>query len=254
MIGITSVTFRNKTIEEIISFSKTNDLDGIEWGGDVHVPPNDLARAQDVGIKTRQAGLHVFSYGSYYYLGSGMDILPVLDTAKALGTDRVRIWAGKVSSSLIHQETRQKMVQEAKTIAAVAGSYDMELCFEYHRGTLTDCSVSAKQLMEEINCKNVFLYWQPNPEIPENEKAEEIAQLKDYVRTIHCFYWTGLHTRHPLVEGRIFWERYLAAFEAKDIPILLEFCLDDSFENATEDIKILKGLTKKPLDTKSTLP
>ena len=243
MIGITSVTFRKKTIGEIISFSKTNNLEGIEWGGDVHVPPTDLAKAQDVGNKTRQAGLRVFSYGSYFYLGSGMDILPVLDTAKALGTDRVRIWAGKVSSSLIDQESRQKMVQEAKTIAALAESYGMELCFEYHRGTLTDCCPSAKQLMEEINCKNVFLYWQPNPEITESEKAEEIALLKDYVRTIHCFYWTGLHTRHPLVEGRIFWERYLAAFGAKEIPILLEFCLDDSFEQATEDIRTLRQIT-----------
>ena len=242
MIGLTSVTFRDKTVDEILSFAKKSNIDGIEWGGDIHVPPGDIEQATLVGEKTRQAGLRVFSYGSYFFLGSAMDIQPILETAKALGTDRVRIWAGKTASSKLALEERKEYVQEAKRIAELASSYGIELCFEYHRNSLTDCLESAKNLIEEIDRKNVLLYWQPNPEIGESEKLKEIATLQDYVRTIHCFYWTGINTRHLIEEGWQYWQTYLEAFTNKDIPLILEFCLDDSFENAERDLKTLQQI------------
>jgi sugar phosphate isomerase/epimerase len=242
MIGITSVTFRNKTVNEIISFAKETGIDCIEWGGDIHVPPTDTNQATLVGEKTREAGLSVCSYGSYYFLGAGMDILPVLKTAKALGTDRVRIWAGKVASSHLTHSSRLGYVLEAKQIADLAEEFAIELCFEYHRGSLTDCSDSAKKLIQEIDKKNVFLYWQPNPEIGEAEKLKEIVMLKTYIKTLHCFYWTGIHTRHPLQEGKENWNKYLEAFDNRDLPLLLEFCLGDSFENAAEDLKTLREI------------
>jgi sugar phosphate isomerase/epimerase len=242
MIGITSVTFRNKTVDEILSFAKETRIDCIEWGGDIHVPPTDITLATLIGDKTRMAGLSVCSYGSYYYIGADMDILPVLETAKALGTNRVRIWAGKIASSHICKDSRQKYVLEAKRIADLAAKYNIELCFEYHRGSLTDCAVSAKKLIQEIDRNNVFLYWQPNPEIGEVEKLEEIATLLGYIKTIHCFYWTGIHTRHLLQEGRQNWDRYLLALANKDLPFLLEFCQEDSFENAAKDLKTLREI------------
>jgi sugar phosphate isomerase/epimerase len=242
MIGITSVTFRNKTVDEILSFAKETRIDCIEWGGDLHVPPTDTNLATLIGNKTRKAGLSVCSYGSYYYLGADMDILPVLETAKALRTNRVRIWAGKIASAHLTNTSRQKYVLEAKRIADLAAKYNIELCFEYHRGSLTDCADSAKKLMQEIEKKNVFLYWQPNPEIGEVEKLEELATLQAYIKTIHCFYWTGIHTRHPLQEGRQNWDRYLLALTNKDLPFLLEFCQEDSFENAAKDLKTLREI------------
>ena len=35
-------------------------MEGIEWGGDVHVPPGDEARARDVAALTREAGLEAY--------------------------------------------------------------------------------------------------------------------------------------------------------------------------------------------------
>lgn len=242
MIGFTSVTFRDKTVDEIISFAKKTKIDGIEWGGDIHVPPTDSKQAALVGEKTRKAGLSVLSYGSYYFLGADMDILPILETAKALGTKRIRIWAGKISSSDITPQAREAYIQEAKRIADEAFSFGVELCFEYHRNSLTDCLGSAKNLMQEIDRENVLLYWQPNPEIGEAEKLDEITALQEYVQTIHCFYWTGIHTRHLLEDGIQFWNIYLEAFDKKDIPLILEFCLDDSFENAEKDLKSLRKI------------
>lgn len=66
--GLVSVTFRDKTPEEIISAVKQCGLEGIEWGGDVHVLPGDVSRAREIRHLTEQAGLAVWAYGSYLRL------------------------------------------------------------------------------------------------------------------------------------------------------------------------------------------
>ena len=53
--GLVSVTFRDKTPEEIISTVKQCGLEGIEWGGDVHVLPGDVSRAREIRHLTEQA-------------------------------------------------------------------------------------------------------------------------------------------------------------------------------------------------------
>ena len=93
--GLTSVTFRQKSPEEIIALAKEAGLTGIEWGGDIHVPAGDTKTASEIGRKTREAGLAVLSYGSYYRGDEGEDFAPVLASAKALGAPVIRIWAGR---------------------------------------------------------------------------------------------------------------------------------------------------------------
>lgn len=44
MLGLTSISFRGKTCTEVIGLAKKAGLDGIEWGGDVHVPPENEER------------------------------------------------------------------------------------------------------------------------------------------------------------------------------------------------------------------
>ena len=47
-IGLTSVTFRNKNIQEIIEIASNLKLDAIELGSDVHVPINNDQNTSDV--------------------------------------------------------------------------------------------------------------------------------------------------------------------------------------------------------------
>jgi sugar phosphate isomerase/epimerase len=232
------------TSEQIISFCKQADVDCIEWGGDVHVPPYDLENAKRVGERTREAGLQVCSYGSYHVLGDG-DIGPVLRTAVALGTERIRIWAGKIPSAQIDPGKRAEMVLEARRISEDAAELGIQLCFEYHRNSLTDCRQSALRLLKEIDRSNVRLYWQPNPELPEQEKLEEIRLLGKYVRAIHCFHWTGKDTRHPMATGMELWRSYLEAFGPLSVPLLLEFCIGDSPEQGKEDLAVLRKLDRE---------
>ena len=64
--GICSVTFRDKSPEEVIALSVASGLKGIEWGADVHVPLGDLEHTLRVGELTRAAGLEVAGYCLLY--------------------------------------------------------------------------------------------------------------------------------------------------------------------------------------------
>ena len=67
-IGVTSVTFRNKTIEEIVEICKNEQVEYIEWGSDVHIKTqNDAQKARKL---CDEAGIKISSYGSYYSVGS----------------------------------------------------------------------------------------------------------------------------------------------------------------------------------------
>ena len=98
--GLVSITFRGLTPQQIINGAVDAGVEGIEWGGDVHVPHGELATAREVAERTRDAGLAVSSYGSYYRFNeSDVQFSHVLATAVALGAPVIRVWAGRQGSA-----------------------------------------------------------------------------------------------------------------------------------------------------------
>src|SRR5512137_1553394 len=108
--GLLSITFRKHSPADIIALVRQAQLTSIEWGGDVHVPHGDLARAGEVARQTTDAGLQVSAYGSYYRLGqsetAGLPFEKVLETAVALGAPTIRVWAGTVGSQQADAQQR----------------------------------------------------------------------------------------------------------------------------------------------------
>ncbi len=98
--GICSITFRQKSPEEIIALSLEAGLAGIEWGADVHVPPEDLENARRVGEMTRGAGLEVVAYGSYWFALDEQPepepFEPLIEAAEALGAPMIRLLGGSL--------------------------------------------------------------------------------------------------------------------------------------------------------------
>ena len=67
-IGVASVTFRNKTVPEVVQTAKKAGVDYIEWGADVHVKTaEDAQKAKELCDFN---GIKISSYGSYYRVGS----------------------------------------------------------------------------------------------------------------------------------------------------------------------------------------
>ena len=139
--GLTSVTFRKAQPLDIVRLVTQAGLAGIEWGGDIHVPHGDIARAQDVRQMTHDAGLEVSSYGSYYRVGCEDNPVPfeqVLDTALALQAPVIRTWAGDRGSKEASPAWWQQVSADAQRIAALSSKAGVRVAFEYHEETLTD--------------------------------------------------------------------------------------------------------------------
>jgi sugar phosphate isomerase/epimerase len=245
--GLVSVTFRSLSTSEVIDLMKRAGLEAVEWGGDVHVPPGDVARAREVGQATRDAGLMVAAYGSYYRLGGGeMNKVPfedVLASAAALGAPTIRVWAGVKGSADTTPEERAAVVADARRVAHLAGRKGITICLEYHANTLTDDDQSARRLLVELDHPNIDFLWQPaNGESIEANVARLMA-IMPRLRNVHVFHWFPVGERQPLADGALRWRTYLDLVRdsGRDVDFLLEFVLNDSTEQLIADAKTLRG-------------
>lgn len=246
-LGLCSVTFRNQSVEEIIQLVKDAKLNGIEWGGDVHVPPGDLKHAKKVKQLTREAGLEVTSYGSYYRVGeyekNADPFATILSTAVALKAPSIRIWAGTVGSDEADLAYRKKVIDETRTIATMAAQEGVLINFEYHGNTLTDTMESAALLMKEVDHPNVKIYWQPAVGQPVADRLASIENIYPWLTDVHVFHW-DVAKRLPLAEGKEEWEKYLARLSDQVMTryLFLEFVKEDSNAQFFEDALVLKDL------------
>jgi sugar phosphate isomerase/epimerase len=247
--GLVSVTFRQLIPSEIVRLAYRAGLEGIEWGGDVHVPPGDLDNACDVRSLTTDAGLKVVSYGSYYRVGSPhaneAPFSVVLETALALGAPAIRVWAGVVGSNQTDEATYQAIVTDLQKIGKLAERAGMGINIEFHRGTYADQYKTAVRLQRCVNQANVRLYWQPDPLFSHSVRLKGLHQVAPYLSNLHVFQWESSNKttiRRPLSTGKEEWMQYLNLVDDPGIDhyALMEFVREDSPEQLIVDADALK--------------
>ena len=257
--GLCSVTFRHLSVPEVVALTSTAGLDGVEWGGDVHVPVGDLRGAADAARCTTDAGLRVASYGSYLFADQGSlgGIGPVLDTAEALGTDLVRVWCPfGIEPDASHDE-RARVADVLTAWASVAAERDMTLYLEFHGGTLTATASSTRALLEAVGAHNLATAWQPpywdrSPTgAPRPGEVDDLARLTPWLAHVHVYEWTADLTRRPLVAGEGHWPATLAGATpgrpGLDRFALLEFVADDDpVTLAADAATLLRWLGSSP--------
>jgi 3-dehydroshikimate dehydratase len=253
--GLVSVTLRSLPPQEIIALAVKAGMKAIEWGGDVHVPPGDVAAASEIGRLTREAGLTVASYGSYYRLGtqdpSASSFSQLLDCAVALGAPTIRVWAGGKSSAQMSPQERSAVIADALLIVELAAERGISISLEYHAGTLTDTRDSVRRLMEEMVHPNIEFLWQPAHGETVEQGSERLRDVLPRLRHVHVFHWWPTsYERQPLTMGEDRWPHYLAILrtKGKNVPCLMEFVRDDSKEQFLDDAATLhKWLNKLEL-------
>ncbi len=250
-LGLTSITFRDKSVEEIIALCTSTGLNTIEWGGDVHVPSGNVERAQAVKVLCDEAGIRCDSYGSYYKGTSLEDFIPVLDCAQLLETKVIRIWAGRIAPDSIQAAEFDLLVEHLQAACDAAADLGIDLGLEYHRRSMTQTKEGTLKLIKAVNRKNLKTYWQPNPELSFDEHLEEIKVLAPYLITMHVFHWGSENERYLLSEKEGI-EKWLAYYATARLcgcepNALIEYVKDDDVENLEFDAASLKVLTKKPV-------
>ncbi len=204
--GLFSVTFRPYTKEKIVDLTAEAGLDSLLWGGDVHVRHGDSDAASAALALCRARGIDTDVYGSYYRVdGDGFDA--VTETAKILGSNVIRVWAGKKGSADTTDEERAALVAQLRRDAETAKKHGMTLAFEYHGGTLTDNADSALRLIEDAAAENVRLHWQPNQYRDFDFNVNALRKVAPYVDAVHVFAWVG-NDKFPLSTQENEWRHY----------------------------------------------
>lgn len=244
--SLTSVTFRKKSVEEIVDLVAKAGIDAIEWGGDVHVPPTDPAAAQKALALCQEKGIEISAYGSYYRCEEGEDFAPVLETALILGVKIIRVWAGRLGSAVCPTDTREKLNKKLAEAVAMAAEKGVIVATEYHPNTLTDDLDSALQMLADV--PGLYTYWQPATSIPRAPGYDTMAleKLGKKVVNVHVFHRNDQNQKVPLSEGFDKWvEHFKDLNKFCDVrSAAIEFVMGDTSEQFLDDAETLKKLVK----------
>jgi 3-dehydroshikimate dehydratase len=240
--GLCSVTFRELAPEELLHCAADAGLRCVEWGGDIHVPPDGPDHAQEVAAQTKAAGLSVASYGSYFRARPEHSFPEVLTSAGALGARRIRIWAGVLGSEQASPDDWRTVVRHTREAADLAAAEDIELAFEFHGGTLADEPATTLRLLSEVDRSNVSCYWQPPVGAPDEEALAGLEALLPVLSCVHVFSWWPGKERLPLRAREDLWRGVFACLRdaGREVDALLEFVPgDDPAILATEAAALL---------------
>ena len=239
--GLVSVSFRELSPREILAAMRECALSCIEWGSDVHVPPE---KAEEIAVLQQEYGITCCSYGTYFRLGvTPMEELPAyIAAAKILGTDILRLWCGNKNSEDYTDEERTAFFSDCKAAAEIAGKNGVVLCMECHNKTYTNTKESAYELMQAVNSEHFRMYWQPNQFKTEAENIAYAKLLAPYTVHLHVFNWKGKE-KYPLCEAIDIWKEYLSCFEG-DRNLLLEFMPDGQITSLKKETAALKEITE----------
>jgi len=245
--GLVSITFRNKTPLEILSLMSRAKLEAVEWGGDVHVPVKG-GKAKEVLKMTRDYGIAVSSYGSYYRLGQGTDAFRyALEEAERLETDIIRVWAGTKGSRETAHDERKRLTEELLAIDEIASRSGIHPALEYHPNTLTDERESVKEIMNVLSDagSGAKLYWQPRWDRSMQDRLESVSELGGFLSHMHVFSWKHTESgieKLELSRGGEMWKKILERYT--EGYALIEFVRDDSDEMLLSDAETLRAWLK----------
>ena len=246
--GLTSNTFRQLSPEAVIELAAECSLHGIEWAGDVHVQPGDTARGREVSQRTRQAGLRVAAYGSYYRCGvTAPDAFTdVLASAQALAAPVIRVWAGDRGPSEADTAFREAVQRDLSRIAEASAREGIRIALEYHRNTLTETPEDTVALLQAVASPALGTLWQVDPLQDPAKNRKALESILPWLEHLHVFHRSRQDMRIclPLGSGSTEWTPYLQAVAGKgrDTYALLEFVRDNDPEAFREDARDLRGL------------
>lgn len=227
MIGYTTVTFRDMSIQENVRFAKDSGMECLEWGGDVHITDIDSARyAREL---CQSEGIAISAYGSYYTLGQGniSDWAGVVAIASELGAPVIRVWLGKKGSDKFSNMQFDELVAEAQAMADVAVGYNIIIASECHQNTYNDTTDSALKFLIAVGRDNYRTYYQSRY-LDMATDLDKLDRLFDYVDNTHIsFSEVTFNQRHfSCKKDKNALEKVISKLVEKDYKgnIIIEFC------------------------------
>lgn len=241
-IGMTSVTFRNKTVAEVVNICRRENVHYIEWGSDVHV--QNLCDAQKAKQLCDEAGIAVSSYGSYYRVGSGTaeQWRSLCENASAMGADSIRVWLGTKDSEETSGAEYHILLEDCRRICDVAKAYGIFVCPECHDNTFNNNTDAIIRFRNDLGRDNFKSYFQSRYFRMEYD-LDRIDRTFDFIKDMHVSYSDLEREQMFRKKDKNYLDTLLKKMISKGFEgiVMLEFTRDSSETAFAEDIRKLKS-------------
>ena len=186
-IGLCSVTFRKKSVEEIVKIAEKAHIDFIEWGADVHV--RTVEDARKVRNLCDRSGIKISSYGSYYNTNATdeSEWNNICRIADEMGATSVRIWLGKKDSEKTDYDEYSVMVEHMKNMCDIAAKYNLTVCPECHDNTFNNNTDAFLKLNNDLQRDNFRTYFQSRYHRMEYD-LDRIDRTFEHIENVHVSY------------------------------------------------------------------
>jgi sugar phosphate isomerase/epimerase len=243
---LVSISYRELTPREVVDLCIDAELQGIEWGGDIHVPHGDLQIAREVAQMTRDSGLQIAAYGSYYRCGAALEFERVLESAIELGAPLIRVWAGQDGNDFA------AVADDLRRICALASAQNIAVATEYHGGTLTETRDSTARLFTELGESGLQTLWQPlrrgagmNLKIQEN--LGDLRAVTPFLANVHVYEWRDIEagkTKRFSLKNSAQWPTYITELQKMEGErwMLIEYVPEDDPKALKAEAQVLRDL------------
>ena len=186
-LGLCSVTFRKKSIEEVVETARKAGVGYIEWGGDIHV--KSVEDACKVKSLCDNEGIKISSYGSYFNSADYDEAqwTEICEIASRMGATSIRIWLGKKDSEETSDSEYNALLNSTKKMCDIASEYSLLVCPECHDNTFnnnTDAFLRVKNDLQKDNFKTYFQsrYFRMEYDL------DRIDRTFDFIENVHLSY------------------------------------------------------------------
>lgn len=241
-IGAASVTFRNKSIEEIVEICRKNQVEYIEWGADVHVKTiDDAKKARSL---CDDAGIIISSYGSYYSVGNNnhKEWITLCENAAIMGASSIRVWLGKKDSEKTTDEEYNEIITDCKALCDIAAEYNIIVSPECHDNTFNNNTDAILRFISDLNRQNFRTYFQSRYFRMEYD-LDRIDRTYQHILNMHVSYSDLKREQLLRKKDKNYLDTLLRKMISKNFQgiVILEFTENSSEEAFAEDIKKLKS-------------
>lgn len=245
-LGVASVTFRNKTLEEVVEIAKNAGVSFIEWGADVHV--KTLADARKAKKLCDENGITVSSYGSYYRVGNNDadGWKKICENAREMGASSVRVWLGNKDSEKTDAQEYENLLSDLRDMCVVAKEHGLLVCPECHDNTFNNNTDAFLKIRNDLGADNFKTYFQSRY-FRFDYDIDRIERTFDYIENVHVSYRDLKKEQRFRKKDRAYLDKLLLKLDEKgfDGIVLVEFTKGSKEKNFLKDIKKLNAIGGK---------
>ncbi len=211
-LGLCSIAFQEKPLEEVIDIAADYGFDGIEvWGKPPHMPAEyDAAHVEKIRNAAAQRGLAISAYGSY--VSPMMHLYQkhfeeAFKIAQGLGTALLRIWSGGGASASIAPSDKRLILFRLVSMAQWANFRNMRLGLEMHNNHFTDSVATILETIEGVNVPALRTYYQPLARGDADEPHTAAQKLASHIVNVHAQNFDQYGKACPIADGLVDYAR-----------------------------------------------